>query len=159
VDVVALAAATPALAGFTAESAAGQVSFVARGANRADLVASLTCEGNVRATGPELLNFELPKSLGGQSQITGSTRFPAGSATFSCARRMIDVQTLSLATGADTSANGSGRMDFSRNLDLRFRVRSALPESEDAPAASFRLSGPLVAPKIALPQPPPRRSR
>ena len=159
VDVAALTAATPALAGFTAESAAGQVSFVARGANRADLVASLTCEGNVRATGPELLNFELPKSLGGQSQITGSTRFPAGSATFSCAQRMIDVQTLSLATGPDASANGSGRIDFSRNLDLRFRVRSALPQNEDAPAVTFRLTGPLSAPKVASPQLPSRRSR
>jgi uncharacterized protein involved in outer membrane biogenesis len=159
VDVSALSAATPALAGFTAESATGQLSFFARGANRADLIASLTCQGGVRATGPELLNFELPKSLGGQSQITGSTRFPAGSATFSCAQRMIDVQTLSLATGVDASANGSGRIDFSRNLDLRFRVRSALPQNEDAPAATFRLTGPLSAPKVVSPQPPSRRSR
>jgi hypothetical protein len=112
----------------------------------------------VRATGAELLNFDLQKSLGGQLQDTEATRFPNGSATFSCAQRMIDIQTLSLATGADSSANGSGRMDFSRNLDLRLRMSSALAP-EGAPAASFRITGPLAAPKFALPQPPPRRSR
>jgi hypothetical protein len=158
VDISSLAAATSALDGFTAESAAGQVSFVARGANRADLVASLTCQGSVHATGPELLNSDLEELLGGQSQTTGSTRFPTGSATFSCAQRMIDIQTLSLATGIDAFANGSGRIDFNRNLDLGFRIRSA-PPSDGAPASSFRLTGPLAAPKIALPQPPPRRSR
>jgi len=159
VGISSLAAATPALAGFTGESAAGQVSFVARGANRADLVSSLTCKGSVRATGLELLNFDLQRSLGGQSQATGSTRFPSGSATFSCAQRKIDFQSLTLATGVDAAANGSGTIDFSRNLDLRFRVRSGFPRSEDAPAASFRLTGPLAAPKAVLPQPPPRRSR
>jgi len=159
VDASALAAATPALAGFTAESAAGQVSFVARGANRADLVASLTCEGSVRATGPELLNFELPKSLHDQSPITGSTRFPSGSATFSCAQRRIDIQTLSLVTGADSTANGSGRIDFSRNLDLRLRVHSSLSHGDDSPAATLRLTGPLTAPKVVSPQPPSRGSR
>jgi hypothetical protein len=157
VDISSLAAATPALDGFTAESAAGQVSLVARGANRADLIASLTCQGSIRATGPELLHFDLEQLLGGQSRGTGSTRFPDGSATFSCGQRVIDIQTLSLATGADASANGSGRIDFGRNLDLRFRVRSAL--SDDGLADSFRLTGPLIAPKVALPQPPPRRSR
>ncbi len=159
VDISSLAAATPALDGFTAESAAGQLSLVAHGANRADLLASLTCQGSVRATGAELLSFDLQESLGGQSQDTGATRFPSGSATFTCAQRMIDIQTLSLATSADSSANGSGRIDFSRNLDLRLRMSSALAPGGDAPAASFRITGPLAAPKFALPQPPPRRSR
>ncbi len=159
VDISSLAAATPALDGFTAESAAGQVSIVARGANRADLVASLTCQGSVRANGPELLNFDLEESLGGKSRGSGSTRFPTGSALFSCAQRVIDIQTLSLATGVGASANGSGRIDFSRNLDLRFRMRSALPPNDDGPVGSFRLTGPLAAPRVALPQPPLRRSR
>jgi hypothetical protein len=158
VDISALAAATPALDGFRAQSAAGQVSFVARGANRADLVASLTCQGSVRATGPELVNFDLEESLGGQSHGTGATRFPDGSATFSCGQRKIDIQTLSLATGVDTSANGSGSIDFSRNLDLRFRMLSALPSSNDRPVTSFRLTGTLAAPR-GLPRLPPRRSR
>jgi hypothetical protein len=159
IDISALAAATPALDGIGAESAAGQVSFVARGANRADLVASLTCQGSVRATGPELLNFDLEESLAGKSDGARSTRFPSGSATFSCGQRVIDIQTLSLVTGADTAASGSGSIDFSRNLDLRMRVGPALPSSDGRAVTSFRLTGTLAAPKVALPQPPPRRSR
>ncbi|HEY4709058.1 MAG TPA: AsmA family protein [Candidatus Acidoferrales bacterium] len=159
VDISALAAATPGLDGFRAQSGAGQVSFVARGANRADLVSSLTCQGSVRASGPELLNFDMEGALGGRSDGTGSTRFPSGSATFSCGQQMIDIQTLSLATGVDTSANGSGTIDFSRNLDLRLRVGSALPSSDDRALASFRLTGPLAAPKVALPQATTHRSR
>ncbi len=159
VDMPLLVAATPALAGLTAESAAGQISFDARGASRADLLASLACQGSVHATGPELLNADLGKSLGGQPQGTGSTRFPSGSATFSCARSRIDIQSLSLLTGADASANGSGTVDFSRNLDLRFRTRSVLAHGEDSPGASFRLTGPLSAPRIIPAQPSPRRAR
>jgi hypothetical protein len=159
VDMPSLIAATPSLAGLRAESAAGEISIDARGASRADLVASLTCQGNVRATGPEFLNIDLRKSFGGQPDNMGSTRFRNGSATFSCAQRKIDFQSLSLATSVDTFASGSGTVDFNRNLDLRFRIRSANPDSEDAPSDSFRLTGPLAAPKVVLPQPPLRRSR
>ena len=159
VDMPSLIAATPSLAGLRAESAAGEISVDARGASRADLVASLTCQGSVRATGPEFLNINLRKSFGGQPDSMGSTRFRNGSATFSCAQRKIDFQSLSLATSVDTFASGSGTVDFNRNLDLRFRIRSANPDSEDAPSDSIRLTGPLAAPKVVLPQPSLRRSR
>jgi AsmA-like protein len=159
VDMPLFVAATPTLAGFTAESAAGQISFDARGATRADLLASLACQGSVRAAGPELLNSDLPKSLGGGSQGTGSIKFSSGSATFSCARSRIDIQSLTLLTGSDAAANGSGTVDFSRNLDLRFHTRSALAHGEDAPGTSFRLTGPLAAPRVVSAQPSPRRSR
>jgi hypothetical protein len=70
------------------------------------------------------------------------------------------LQNLNLATSGDTSANGTGTIDFSRNLDLRFQVRSAQPESKETAGATFRLTGPLAAPKVVLPpQPPLRRSR
>jgi uncharacterized protein involved in outer membrane biogenesis len=159
VDMASLAAATPSLAGFTATSGAGEVSFDAHGATRSDLASSLACQGSVHAAGPELQNFDLAKALDGEPQGAGSTRFLNGSATFSCAQGKIDFQSLSLLTSADASANGSGTVDFNRNLDLRFRIRSALPHSEDSPAASFRLTGPLAAPRVVLPQPSPRRSR
>ncbi len=149
VDISALAAATPVLDGFTAESAAGQVSFFARGANRADLLASLTCQGSVKAQGPELVNFDLTKPPEGHSQSSGSTRLRYGVATFSCAQRQIDIQNLGLATNSDTAINASGTIDFSRNLDLRFR----------APDGSFHLTGSLAAPKAVLPLAPVRRSR
>ncbi len=160
VDMPSLVAATPSLAGFRAESAAGEISIDARGASRADLVASLTCQGSVRAVAPDLLKVDLGNALGAQPQGQGSTRFSAGSATFSCAQGRIDLQNLNLATGVDTSLNGTGAVDFSRNLDLRFQVRSAHPESKESSGATFRLTGPLAAPKVVLPpQPPLRRSR
>jgi hypothetical protein len=149
VDISALAGATPALAGFTAETAAGSFSFVARGANRTDLLASLTCQGSVKADGPELVNFDLSKALGGRSQAPGSTRFQNGVATFSCAQRKIDIQSLGLATNSDAAINASGTIDFSRNLDLRF----------SAPDGPFWLTGSLAAPKVVLAQTPVRRSR
>jgi uncharacterized protein involved in outer membrane biogenesis len=149
VDISALAGATPALAGFTAESAAGQLSFVARGSNRADLLTSLTCQGTVKADHPELVNFDLLKALAGRSQSSGSTRFPNGVVAFSCAQRKIVVQNLALATNSDAAINASGTIDFSRNLDLQF----------SAPDGSFRLTGSLAAPKAVLPQASIRRSR
>ncbi len=149
VDIASLAAATPALDGFTAESAGGQLSFVARGANRTDLLASLTCQGRVKADSPELVNFDLSKALGGRPQSSGSARFQNGVATFSCAQRKIEIQSLGLATNGDTSVNASGTIDFSRNLDLRF----------SAPDGSFRLTGSLAAPKAVVPPGLVRRSR
>jgi AsmA-like C-terminal region len=157
VDIPSFIAATPILADVHAESATGEISLDARGAARADVIASLTCQGSVRATGPELLNVDLSKALAGRSQGSGSTRFLGASATFSCAHNKIDFQSLSLITGADSSVIGSGTIDFSRNLDLRFRTAAS-----DAAARreTFRLTGTLAAPKVLLPQPPPaRRSR
>ena len=159
VDMPALIAATPSLAGLRAESAAGQISVDARGATRTGLMTSLTCEGSARVAGPELLGFDLWKSLDGQASDTGSTRFPSGSAMFSCAQRKIDLQKLSLVTGVDAFAEGSGSVDFNRNLDLRLQVRSAVPDHIRGLGTAFRLTGSLAAPKVALVQPPPRRSR
>ncbi len=149
VDISALAAAIPALAGFTAESAAGHLSFAARGANRTDLLTSLTCQGSAKADGPELVNLDLSKVLGGRSQSSGSTRFQDGVATFACAQRKIEIQSLGLATNGDTSISASGTIDFGRNLDLRF----------SGPDGPFHLTGSLAAPKAALPQAQVHRSR
>jgi AsmA-like C-terminal region/AsmA family len=148
VDVPSLVAATPTLAGLTAESAAGQIAFDAQGSSRSDLLASLTCQGNVRANGLKLLNVDVSKSLGGLSQDAGATRFPGGFATFSCTQRKIQFQKLSLASSGAAIAEGSGTIDFSRNLDLQFRVRSGTSGSVDQPATGFRLTGSLASPQV-----------
>jgi AsmA-like protein len=158
VDMRSLIAATPILASLRADSAAGEISFDARGATRADLLASLTCEGSVRATGPQLLNFDLPMSLGRPAREVGSTRFLGASAAFTCGQRKIDFQSLTLVTTEDASAKGSGTIDFSRNLDLRLRIVNA-SDAAAAPREPFRLTGTLAAPRVVLPQPPPRRTR
>jgi hypothetical protein len=159
IDAASLAAATPLLAGATADSADGQISMVASGANRADLLASLTCQGNAHAASPQLLGADLPKQRNAESSAPAWTKFASASAAFSCTQRKIDFQSLSLQTGPDTSAIGSGTIDFSRNLDLRFQMRSAVPHDEDAPAASIRLTGTLAAPKVVATSTAPRRSR
>ena len=153
-DVPALIAATPSLAGLAAESAAGEISFDARGATRADLAASLACQGKVRVAGPELLGVDLWKSLAGPASGNGSTRFLSGSATFSCSQRRIEFQNL-LLSSLDTDVQGSGTVDFNRNLDLRLHVAPAPP---GRPAPVYRLTGTLAAPRIA-PVPPPRAGR
>jgi uncharacterized protein involved in outer membrane biogenesis len=148
VDVASLVAAAPLLAGLTANSAEAQISMAASGASRADLLASLTCQGNAHVTGPQLLGIDLPKGRAAEAPARVSTKFLSASAAFSCAQRKIDFQSLSLQTGPDTSAVGSGAIDFDRSLDLRFPMRSAASRDEEASPAPFRLTGTLAAPKV-----------
>ena len=145
IDAAALAAATPLLAGLTAESAAGEISLLARGANHADLMASLTCQGSAAATAPQLLHVAMPK-------------FVSADSSFSCWQRKIEFQSLSLSTGLGQSAIGSGAIDFNRTLDLGFRFRSRGDE-EGTSDRSFRLTGALAAPKWTASDAAPRRSR
>jgi AsmA family len=155
-DMPALLAAAPSLGEFIAESASGQISLDARGATRADLIASLTCEGNTRVAGLDLRKLDLWKSLGGPASDTGPIRFPAGSATFSCSQRKIEFQSLQLVSGLDSAAEGSGTVDFSHNLDLRFQVFRHQPGFAPEPRAAFRLTGSFSSPQIArISAPPP----
>jgi hypothetical protein len=159
VDASALIAAVPSLAGVTAESAGGQISFAARGASRSDLISSLTCQGTARVTHLELLQFDLWKSLEGRSQSKGNTRFPAGSAVFSCSRDKIEFQHVQLV-GNDPGVVGSGTVDFKGALDLRFRVDSDSPAPSSSPSREFRLTGALAEPQASwIPPSLPRRSR
>jgi hypothetical protein len=151
----ALIAALPSLSGLRAESATGQISLDARGSTRADLVRSLTCQGDAQVVSVELLNFDLWRALGGSGE-NGVTRFLDGAATFSCAGREIEFQKLSLLSRADFGIAGSGSIDFSRNLDLRFQVSDA---ERGKPGMAFRLSGPLADPRVAPAMPGPRRGR
>ena len=122
VDAAALVAATPALAGVTARSVEGRISIVASGSSRADLISSLACQGNGTAAIFQFTGLPLAK-------------FPFAQGSFSCSRRRIEFQSLSLSS----DMNGSGTIDFSRNLDLQFRVQSPSP---------FRISGTLSSPRI-----------
>ena len=155
VDVPSLIAAIPGFAGFTAKSAAGHISIDARGAARADLTASLTCQGDMRVASPELRNVDIWRSLAGLPQDRQPTRFLAGSAAFSCARGDIEFQNLAL-TIMDGTIEGSGKAGFNRNLDLRLQVKSSY-SSQAGPA--FRLTGPLAAPQVERTSTAPRRAR
>jgi hypothetical protein len=153
VDLSAFTGATPALASLFAGAASGQIKLTARGANRADLLASLECQGTGSVHGAELLNLSLPDSLRAAATRPGGSSFHEASAAFTCASSKIQFQELMLL-GPLAELDGSGTVDFSRNLDFRLGVFSAAvtahnARASDAPQEAYRLTGPLATPQIA----------
>lgn len=153
-DVSALTAATPSLAHLFAGAASGQISLTARGALRADLLASLECKGKTRVLGPELRGVNLGLSLRDGTYRPGSDRFTGVDAAFTCANQTIELQSLDFVR-VDTGIEGSGTIDFSRNLDLRLQEYSAIPDRQ---ANTFRLTGSPAAFQITQISTPPRRA-
>jgi hypothetical protein len=155
VDATALIDATPSPAGFTAESAAAHISFDARGSTRADLLESLVCRGEARFDGPELQNIRFSGPANASLAPTSVLRFSSGSAEFSCGQRKIQFQQLVLQA-LDSTAEGSGTIDFSRKVDLQLETVPATP----APGTTLRLAGTLPALQAAQVAPAvPRRAR
>jgi hypothetical protein len=144
VDATAVIDAVPSLAGFAAESAAAQISLDARGSTRADLVDSLACHGEARLEGPELKNVHFSESASASSQFLTMLRFSTGSANFTCAQHTIQFQHL-LLRSFDSTAEGSGTVDFSRKVDLRLETIPEMPASGNSSAATLRLAGTLPA--------------
>jgi AsmA-like C-terminal region len=155
VDLSALTAASPGLANLLDGSATGKISFSATGATRADLVASLGCQGQVDFASPAIHGLDLAASLRTSAVVPGVSHFSTASASFACSSRTIQLQNLSLvAPGPDIT--GSGAITFSRNLDLRLHFVSSAPRSAEP---TYRITGSLASPKIARIAPPTRRSR
>lgn len=155
VDLSELSAASPELASLFDGSASGEASFGATGATRADLLASLECQGQMDVESPEFHGIDLVASVRASKAVPGASHFSDGSASFACSKKTIQVRELSLtAPGADIA--GSGTIDFSRNLDLRLRFASSASKAAEP---THRLTGTLASPKIARIAPPSRRSR
>jgi hypothetical protein len=153
VDLSALTGATQGLANLFAGAASGQIMLDARGANRADLLASLECQGTARVQGAELRNLNLPEPPRAAAARPGGSSFRQASAAFTCASRKIQFQELMLL-GPNAEWDGSGTVDFSRNLDFRLGIFSAPgsphnPRATDAPREAYRLTGTLAIPQIA----------
>lgn len=144
-DASSLAAAVPALAGLRANSIDGQLLIDAKGANRADLTASIACKGNAQANGVALRGLDLPKALGSALASGADGRIASASAAFTCAHRVIQFQRLALALADGRSLIGAGTVGFNRSLDMRFQATP--PESKNG-AAGFRLAGDLSSPQI-----------
>jgi AsmA-like C-terminal region len=155
VDLKAFTSAAPNLAGLFAGTASGEVSFHARGASRADLLASLECQGSARLSDAELRAIDLAESLREAAPQNGSSAFREASAAFSCSNRKLLLKDLTIS-GASADFAATGSVDFSRNLDLRLQM---LPPGEGAPhvtrasgasvaAPAFHLGGSLTAPQI-----------
>ncbi len=154
-DLAALTAASPALANLFDGSANGKISFTASGATRADLVASLGCEGQADFANPAIHGIDLVSSLHASAVVPGVSRFSTASASFTCSSRTIQVQNLSLAAPGPDIA-GSGAIAFSRDLDLRLHFVSPAPRSSEP---AYRITGTLASPKISRIAQPTRRSR
>lgn len=161
VDLSALSAASPQLANLFAGTASGEASFHARGAGSSDLLASLECRGTAQVVDAQLRSMNLLESLRSSVRRPGTSAFRQASAAFSCAAGRIRFQDL-LLLSPDARIDGSGTVDFKRNLDLQVRVlptASAEPAGSSNPApAAYHLTGPLATPTIGRAQPP-RRNR
>jgi hypothetical protein len=153
VDLSELTSTTPALADLFAGNAYGQITLNARGATRADLLASLECQGAGHVEGAELHNLSLPDSLRLIGVRLGASPFREASSAFTCASRKIQFQELTLLT-PHAELDGSGTVDFSRNLDFRLGVFSSnvagtpITHVSASPVAAYHLTGPLATPQV-----------
>jgi len=154
VDLATLSAESPGLAGLFSGLASGSFSFQTRGANRSDLLAALDCHGAARIADPVLLTVDLGASLHDGIYRAGSDQFADASAAFSCAQRTIEFQSLELVR-ADTAVEGSGTVDFSRNLDLRLQMAAGVVRRP----AVYRLTGSLASPQLGSAAASARRAR
>jgi hypothetical protein len=153
VDLSALTGATTNLASLFAGAASGQITLDARGANRADLLASLECQGAARVEEVEVRNLALPDSARAASTRPGGSSFREVFAAFTCASRKIQFQELTLL-GPTAELGGSGTVDFNRTLDFRLGVFPSVATARNphplyVPIAAYRITGPLSAPQIA----------
>jgi hypothetical protein len=155
VDLAALTATSPKLAGLFAGLATGEISLGARGATHADLVASLACQGKADLAGPGLLTMDLGNFLGAPPNNANSTRFLAGAAEFACSERAVQFQKLTL-TLSNRWLAGSGSVDFARNPDIVFQSMTAF---SNQPVAEFRVNGTLANPQVTETQQPSVRAR
>jgi AsmA-like protein len=172
VNLAAVSGVSPQLAGLFAGSASGQVSFVARGATRPDLVSSIECNGSATVADAELraVNLADPLAEAQASSDAPGSAFSHGVAAFSCGDRKVQFRDLSLV-GRDGQIDGAGSVDFGRNLDFRLQVSQpsapiaqakAASVSDDSSAAAspwYQLSGTLSSPQLARLATSPRRGR
>jgi hypothetical protein len=153
VDVSELTAPAPGLANLFSGSATGDISLSARGANRADLLASLECHGTARVNAGALRNLNLLESAREAAPHPGTTSFRDASAVFTCAEGKVRFQEL-LLLGANAEFDASGTVDFSHQLDLRLAVFPHGPSvhsvrATNAPQELYELTGTLATPEIA----------
>lgn len=144
VDASALAAATHALAGVSAQALGGEISIDAHGASRGALISSLGCRGKALSSSVEIRGLDLTNVLAASSQSVEDPRIAAASANFTCAQRAIHFQKLLLDLDGGTSLTGTGTIGFDRSLDLRFHERPA----DALPSPDFHLTGNIASPQF-----------
>ncbi len=153
VDLLALSADSPNLAKMFSGVASGELLLNARGADKSDMLASLTCKGKARVNDVEFRSLNLAESLQASAATPGISSFRQASTTFTCADREIKFQGL-LLQSPSSEIEGFGSLDFGRNLDLRLRVLPSEATARSTPASDYRLTGPLSSPQVSrIPMP------
>jgi hypothetical protein len=162
VDLGALSSTFPTLDNMFAGSASGGLMLLFHGADRAELISSLECQGNIHVTDLQLAALNLAESLRRGESAPGASSFPGAAAEFACHDGKITFQNLAFV-GPGQEIAGSGSVDFARNLDLRLRLLSdsvdATPPSSSAHVASngtYALVGPFESLTLKLAQKPPK---
>lgn len=159
VDLSALLAGSQRMAGDFSGSASGEISVNAQGSTRADLIASFDCNGMAHVDNPGLRTVNLPASLRDGVRHPGTSVFRQAAATFTCSSDKVQFQDFRLLNLRD-GIEGSGTVDFSRDLDFGLRTIADPPSNDDvatvvhASSPAYRLSGPLAAPQIVRIAPP-----
>ena len=163
VALQALSADFPSLAGVFEGSPSARIHFSLRGASRSALLRSLECRGTASAKDLAVGNLSLPRPAVRPDQRDpgpAASRFADASAAFSCRAGTIQFQRLML-DGGGVWWEGTGSVDFARNLDLRLhllRSRSSEPSAELADAKTgspsavapteYRIVGTLKSPRV-----------
>jgi len=159
VDLSALSGATGALADQFAGLASGDAIFSTHGASRADLLASIECQGTMDARGIELRMIDLGASLRSEDRRPGTSKFARGSASFSCENHGLQFQDVALS-GAGPEIDGKGTFDPNGTIDFQLQTISDGPEAVQTAAESgnsspsgrdkriYHLAGSLSAPEV-----------
>jgi hypothetical protein len=121
-----LTAASPGLANIFSGAASGEISFHARGANRADLAASLECQGAARASNAEIRGLNLAESVREGERRAGNSSFREASGTFSCVDRAIRFRPLRLIDEKG-EIDAVGAVNFGGGLNLHLQLLPAAP--------------------------------
>lgn len=148
-----LTAASPGLANIFSGEASGEISFHARGANRADLAASLECQGSARASNAEFHGLNLAESVRAGERRAGNSAFREATGTFSCANRAIHFRPLKLM-GAAGEIDAVGAVSFGGELNLHLQLLPAAPvglhggKAAAEPPNAAQLTGTLADPRF-----------
>ncbi len=154
IDLHALSAEFPALTNVFAGSATAKAAFNLHGTSRGDLIDSLECRGTVHVNDAALDGFNLVASIRALAARSGASSFHDASAGFSCAEGKIQFQDL-LLSAANSAWQGTGTVDYARNLDLRLHaVPTTIAGGGPAklavvPGEEYRITGMLDSPQIS----------
>jgi hypothetical protein len=149
VNLVPLSNASSAAALFSG-AASGQIEFAIQGASRQDLFDSLRCAGSLDVRDAAWRGTALSESLAAVAPVPGSSVFRHASADFTCGNQTVALKNIELA-GAGTKIEGSGAVDFSRDLSLQLRLatgNSAAQAADAGSGASILVTGTPDAPKF-----------